>query len=88
MSTPPPTYFTVSCQSAANSRLMQSSIFYLMMIEVMIMIIEMVMMMIIEMVMMMIDERCSCRCSVSRLVVAADSIKPKPTKNIYSSQQR
>ena len=80
MSTPPPTYFTVSCQSAANSRLMQSSIFYLMMIEVMIMI--------IEMVMMMIDERCSCRCSVSRLVVAADSIKPKPTKNIFSSQQR
>ena len=44
MYTPPPTYFTVSCQSAANSRLMQSSIFYLMMIEVMIMIIEMVMM--------------------------------------------
>ena len=55
MSTPPPTYFTVSCQSAANSRLMQSSIFYLMMIEVMIMIIEMVMMMIIEMVMMLMS---------------------------------
>ena len=33
-----------------------------------------------------VDERCSCRCSVSRLVVAADSIKP--TAYTYSSQQR